>query len=248
MAQQGATRWKQAWADSLSLKTPAERRAALEVFLKAPFDTLLKFSKSGRRWVQRRLPEMVVNEGRSFIFAASRDKNILKDVVHIYARRSRSRIYAEQILICEEIIVAKIPNDCYWVRKHVRAAAGSSGGTQIVNIDESIGGCYPDFKDDFKQDLPRLKSYKFRGGVIQCAWSARDLGLQQFLRKVRKSNDDDLVAALSNFDKTIRTMNVAEELKSECREKLRTLLVPLLTSPHDATQLWANRLWCGLME
>jgi hypothetical protein len=237
---------KQAWIDATRLKTPAQRRTALEIFLDAPFDVLLKFSKKHRKSVQRRLGPHLVGEGRSYIFAASRRKNVLCDVVHIFAGRSRNRTYAEQILICDHVIVARIPNNCYWVRELVRAAAGSFGGARIVNVDEYIGGCYPDFHDDVKHDLPRLKSYRFRGSVIPCAWSTRDLGLQSWLQRIREASGDELAAALKELDEKIRSVNVAEDVQTNCQARLNPLISPHLLSPHQATQLWANRVWAVL--
>jgi hypothetical protein len=239
---------KQAWENAVRLKTPAERRTALEVFLDLPFEILLKFSKKNRKPMQRRMGPMQLGEGRSFIFSASRIKNVLKDAVHIYARRSRNRIYAEQILVCDEIIVARIPNDRYWVRQIVRAAAGSHGGARIVNVYEFIGGCYPDLNEEVKEELPNLKSYKFRGSVIRCAWSTRDLGLQLLMRHLHNSDGDELAAALQEFDTAIRRMDVSEEVRSKCREKLKLSISKLLASPHSATQLWANRVWMALLE
>jgi hypothetical protein len=234
---------KQAWADATRLKTPAERRAALETFLDVPFDVLLSFAKKGRKSVQRRLGPHVVGEGRSYIVATSSRKNILFDAVHIFARRSHERIEAEQILICDQIIVGFIPNGCYWVRELVRAAAGSFGGCRIVNVDEFIGGVRPKFSAEFEQHLPRLKTYKFRGSPVRCAWSVRGLELREWAERLENVRGDKVLATLKELHSTMASTQAIQEVWTRIRKALNPALTPFLSSTHPDTKLWAWRAW-----
>src|SRR4051794_36577878 len=234
---------KEAWADATRLRTPAARRAALETFLDVPFDVLLKFAKKHRKSVQRRLGPHQIGEGRSYIFAACHRKNVLCDAVHIFARRSAKCIYPEQILVCNQIIVAWIPNGCYWVREIVRAAAGSHGGCRVVNVDEFIGGVRPNFSAEFQQNLPRLKAYKFRGNPVRCAWSTRGLELRSWAVRLTNARGDDPVAALKELESTMSWTRATEEVWPRIRKVLNPALTPFLSSHRPDTKLWAWRAW-----
>lgn len=234
---------KEAWAKATQLKTPAERRAALETFLDVPFDVLLKFAKTGRKLVQRRIGPHAIGDGRSYIFAASSRKNILCDAVHIFARRSPERIEPEQILICDQIIVGLIPNGCYWVRELVRAAAGSFGGCRIVNVDEFIGGVRPKFSAEFEQNLPHLKTYKFRGNPVRCAWSVRGLGLRDWAERLASVRGDNILTSLKELHSTMASTEAIEKVWTRIRERLNPALTPFLSSTHPDTKLWAWRAW-----
>ncbi len=243
MSVNATTQVKQSWVAAVHSKTAAERRAALEVFLDAPIESVLRYAREGRKSVLQRSRPQETGATRSFIFAASIARNVLNDAVHIHTMSSNRRVQVSKIHLCEKIIVSRIPNDSYLIREIVRAAAGNPGGARIVNVDEYMGGCHPDFRADFKRNLPRLKSYRFRGGAVPCFWTGQQLKVNSWAKRLSCDRDVELESTLKELDSIITYSNIDSVAESDARTTLNRLLTSLFASRNLTIKNTATRVW-----
>ncbi|WP_425617063.1 hypothetical protein NA78x_000732 [Anatilimnocola sp. NA78] len=233
--------WQAAWSEAQQGKKPAARREALEVFLKAPLVVVLKLAKKNRKLMQRPVRSFAANVAREYFFAASISKNVLRAVVHVRVWQGRGQSRIEEILICDQVTVGLVP-DGYLIRELVHAAAGGIGGQRVVNVSEYLGSCEPDFREDLKQQFPRLRSYQYRGSMVRCAWTTSRLQLRLWQKRLQ-GNGASLEEALSELEEFLGSLSMTLEVEALVQKALNSAIIPHLTSANPTIQNLAWRTW-----
>lgn len=237
-------RWSMHWRQAHELKTPAERRFALEKLLRAPKEAIFRVAREHRTALSRspRLPPF--GHSKRFFFAASWRKNVMIDVVVIDVTRSRERVRVDQLLICHQVCVSLVPGS-YLIREKVLAAAGGIGGVRVVNVDEFLCGRIEgnaEFVPGFERCLPRLKTYDYRGFQVRCFWTTRGLGLQRWRRQLRLSSGDSLATGLADLEGLLTFARFADGVERDIRETLSPEWQRLSGSADERVSLAAKRL------
>src|SRR5262245_33449722 len=132
MRQKPFSYWQDAWDEALRWKKPADRRAALECVLEAPFDVVKRLALRNRRQISRPLKHE--NDLTEFVVFANRfRRNVFQDVVLINAWHRQRKIMVNGIFICPQMTVGLIPSGLL-IDSSVHAGAGSLGSTRFVNV------------------------------------------------------------------------------------------------------------------
>jgi len=261
--------WAKIWDDALVPKKPAARREILEAFLDAPVEEILRLAKRKRRLVSiPRVPlgEMEMMETVMLFYAGSRKKNLLYEVAHVDVTRRRGGLRLQQLLICPEVKIARIPQSVipghqYLIRETVRAAAGELGFHRVVNFTEYRSGSdEPMFVPEVESDLPRQKEYNYRGLTIRCVWSTRGLKLQEAAKALEEDDPERLRLVLREVGKRV-AINV--DMPDDVRRQIQQALNPVLQRAREKTlafqsqikepihhsdnpHWWAEQFWYGL--
>lgn len=233
--------WDGAWADARSLKTAAARREALEVVRQAPLAVVLRLARAKRKLISRTftLPNQHGSSVK-FFFAGGRRKNVLTDVVQIDVLYWRGKLRAEQILICHEVIVARVPGGYYDIRESVLAAAGHEGGSHIVNMNAfQFSSNPPKFQNDFERDMPRLQRYHSR----RCLWSIRGFGLPKWRARLQSEKERELERAYCELEEALGSVRMENHVGREVFMALEPYLISRLSHSNPQIQLSANRVW-----
>ena len=228
------------WQEAAAQQSAEDRSQLLRRLLKASVNDVLAFARKGRRRFDIDHPNAA--PAAAYLFARSRRKNTLLDVVEVRVAKARHRVKTWSIKSYSELTLWRVPK--YRLLAEFRATGNSDGiwlgkGATLGPVGSGH------FIPAFERDIPRRESYGSFGK--QCIWTAEqacavfDSWLAQRDPQHQERRSDSIVSFLGRGG-----VEFSDEAVAGLRDREMPRLLDDLRDSDPAIKCRAFRALCEL--